>query len=118
MAEQIDAWTTWYEWLEPPATQRDIRHHGDFASHAFDRDLFSKLQANAMADITNARSYSSDPAELAMVLAVCNALVWTLGVNTILLYAIFDCRELIAGASMSKEEIFDLWLERAGEMAL
>ena len=53
MAEQVDAWTTWYEWLEPPETQRDIRHHGDFASHNFDRDLFSRLQQNALDDIAD-----------------------------------------------------------------
>lgn len=118
MAEQVDAWTTWYEWQEPPATARDIRHHGDHMSHAFDRDLWSKLCQNTSDAVAAAYLHTNDPADRGMVTDVLEAVAWLSSRTLLLMYAVYEVRELLAGAAMSKEQVFDLWLERAGEMEL
>ena len=118
MATQQDDWTLWYNWQAAPDVARDLRHTGDFANHAFDRALYSPLKSNIVADITKARACADDPASRAMVIHMTNAVTWVWGLADVLLYALYDTRQLAGDGGLTKEEVFDLWLERAGEMTL
>lgn len=118
MGEQVDVWTTWYEWQSPPETARDIRHHGPFMSHAFDRDLWSYLKQQVSDNVSAALLHMNDPADRGMVTDVIAALSYLASCNLLIGYAVYEVRELLAGGAMTKEQVFDLWLERAGEMTL
>ncbi len=117
MGDLTDPFTKWIG-VTNGVTCPELEHIGTCVNTNFGLGNFGTLLAEVQSQVTAMLADSAAGQwQLAFVHAN-NAIMSSTGLVSIIKYAAIDARMLLASGALTKEEIFDLWLERAGELTL
>jgi len=118
MSDQTDTWTKWIDFLDHVACP-DLKNltdcntfHGNFGKQY---SVSAENYEDSYTGYANNLPTGEDAIPIRYVWLMARDAV---NMCHILLGAVMDCRKLIAAGALTKEQIFDLWLERAGELTL
>lgn len=116
MAWTEDTFSAWWNLGEDAAETRNLKHIGDHDYEPWGGNAFSFWKTRIDNAIIDALSQPDDPPTKATLTIALIAMQDMMRLINMLMYAAHDLREGSGSAPMSKEDVFDLWLDRAAEM--